>query len=55
MGWHVIKDMNLVGKVMCKVLSNRMLPMYKGMIGFCLKDTESVHFECAMHNVYDTM
>lgn len=43
--------MNPVGKVMCKLLSNRMLHTYKGMIGYCLKNIGLVHFDCAMYNV----
>lgn len=44
MGWHGVKDMNPISKVMSKVL-------YKGMIGYCLKDSGYVHFNCAMYNI----
>lgn len=53
-GWHGVKYMNhILGKVMFKVLSKRMLHTYKGMIGYCLKYICSVHFDCAMYNVFE--
>lgn len=51
MNWFGKKCMDLVGKITYKVLSNRMLHTYKGMIGYCLKDIGKDHFVHALFNV----
>lgn len=45
--------MNPIGKVTCKILSNCQLHTFKGMIGYCLKDTGKDHFSHAMFNILD--
>lgn len=45
--------MDPMGKVTCKVLCNHLLHTYKGMIGYCLKDTRKDHFAHTMFNVFN--
>lgn len=54
MGWYGVKDMNLVGRVVCNILTNRMIHTFKGMIFYYLTDTGSAHFEHVMHNISDS-
>lgn len=53
MGWYGIKNMNPVGCVVCKSLTNIGLHTFRGMIGYCLKDTTIEHFDVAMKNILD--
>lgn len=36
---------------MCKVLTNKQLHTFRGMVGYCLKDIGLEHFQCAMYNI----
>lgn len=53
MNWFDKKIMDHVGKMTYKVLSNRLLHTYKGMIGYYLKDTKKDHFAHAMFKKFD--
>lgn len=53
MGWYGIEKQNPVDHVCCKVLSNKGLHTFQGMVGYRLKDTGTTHFECVMHNISD--
>lgn len=53
MVWYEIENMNPVGRVVCKFLTNTGLHTFRGMIGYCLKDTGSKHFDVFMFNISD--
>lgn len=53
MGWYFNKDMNTERRVVCKVLTNKQLHTFHGMISYCLKDMGSEHFKIYMHNISD--
>lgn len=53
MHWYVVKNMNPIGRVVCKSLTNTWLHTFCGMIGYYLKDTGSKHFDVAMFNIFE--
>lgn len=55
-GIVVHKYMGRYGKDMdpaCKVVTNKQLHTFHVMVGYCLKDTGTEHFDVALHNISD--